>query len=318
VFSGNSDGRFVQALDAASGRVVWQFNTDINVFASPAVANGVVYTGAWDGKVYALDEASGRQLWSFATSGRRIFSSASVSGSRIFFGADDGGIYAVNTSTRASLDKAVFYDSQLAPYTTVAEAKDVFDFLSARGYRAIDAQRLAGYLNERIHDRRRSVVVFAMDVLPSQLGQGAAQSIFRRYLDSGGKVVWIGSPPLLLGGKPLKQVQITDLDRGRAHALLDVSYERGNFDPMTAFVTSDGQEWGLAGSWLSAWPADPESVTSILARDEQGLAACWVRNYGGPPGSGFVQIPLIASPQGAAWNLFSIDVAAQYFPQRGD
>jgi outer membrane protein assembly factor BamB len=318
VFSGNSDGRFVQALDAASGRVAWQFNTGINVFASPSVANGVVYTGAWDGKLYALDEISGRQLWSFATSGRRIFSSASVSGNRIFFGADDGGIYALNTAARQSLDKAVFYDPQLAAYSTVAEAKDVYDFLSARGYTALDAHSIGGYLNARIGDRRESVVVFAMDALPAQLGKGAAQSVLRRYLDSGGKVVWIGSPPLLLGGKPLKQVQITDLDRERARALLGVSYERGTFDPMTAFVTPDGQQWGLAGSWLSAWPADPESVTSVLARDEQGLAACWVRSYGGPPGSGFVQIPLIASPQGVAWNLFSIDVAAQYFPQRGD
>lgn len=315
VFSGNSDGRFVQAVDAATGRTAWQFNTGINVFASPTVANGLVYAGAWDGKLYALDEASGRRLWAFDTFGRRIFSSVAVSQNRVYFGADDGGIYALNTSPQQTFDKAVFYDPQLSGYTTVKNAKDVRDFLVARGYGELDAQSVKGYLASHATSRQRSVVVFAMDVLPTQLTEGGAQSAFRRYLNAGGKVVWIGAPPLLFGGKPIAQVQIADLDRTRPHDLIGVSYERGTFDPMTAFVTHDGQAWGLAGSWLSAWPADPESVTSVLARDEQGLAACWVRNYGGPPGTGFVQIPLIASPQGVAWNLFSIDVAAQYFPE---
>jgi hypothetical protein len=233
---------------------------------------------------------------------------------RVYFGADDGGVYALNTSPQAGLDKAVFYDPLLSGYSTVKNAKDLFDFLTARGYRTLTVQNIDAYLLDRIKSRQRSVVVFAMDVLPEPLTQGGTQSILRRYLAAGGKVVWTGAPPLLFGGKPLADVQIADLDRGRARRLLDVSYERGNFDPMTAFVTPAGQQWGLSGAWLSEWSADPESVTSVLARDEQGLAACWVRNYGGPPGTGFVQIPLIASPQGAAWNLFSIDVVAQYFP----
>ncbi len=44
--------------------------------SSPAVANGVVYVGSWDGKLYALDARTGRNLWSYyianAISGRSL------------------------------------------------------------------------------------------------------------------------------------------------------------------------------------------------------------------------------------------------------
>jgi PQQ-like domain len=297
--------------------VAWQFNTGINVFSSPTVASGVVYTGAWDGKFHALDETSGRELWSFSTFGRRIFSSASVFEGHVYFGADDGGIYALNTSPQRGLDKAVFYDPQRTGYTTIRDPKALRDFLIGRGYRELNPKSIKAYLAARTQDRNPSVVVFAIDVLPAQITDGGTQSVLRRYLNAGGKVVWIGNPPVLWPVKPIDELQIGDLNRSRPQALIGVSYDKSTFDPMTAFVTPEGQKWGLAGSWLSNWSADPESVTSVLARDEQGLAAGWVRNYGGPPGSGFVQIPLIASPQGVAWNLFAIDVAAQYFPERG-
>jgi hypothetical protein len=32
-------------------------------------------------------------------------------------------------------------------------------------------------------------------------------------------------------------------------------------------------------------------VTTVLGVDEWGLAAAWIKRYGGPPGSGFVRVP---------------------------
>src|SRR5437667_157121 len=43
----------------------WDFTTGDAVSASPAVVDGVVYVGSWDGFFYALDAASGTLMWSF-------------------------------------------------------------------------------------------------------------------------------------------------------------------------------------------------------------------------------------------------------------
>ncbi len=307
VFTGNSDGRFIQALDTRTGAIVWQFNAGINVFASPSIAAGVVYTGAWDGQFHALDERTGKELWSFSTLGRRIFSSAAMAGDSTYFGADDGGIYAVRSSATRALARAVFYDASLDGYNTVPQSQALRDFLHARGYQTLDAASLRAFLSRHLHDPGGSVVVSAMDAIPQGID-------IRPYLRAGGKIVWVGNPPTLWSGKPLAKRSLSDLNRTLPRKLIGVSFERGNFDPMTAFVTAEGQRWGLSGSWLSNWSADPQSVSTVLARDEQGLAAAWVRSYGGPPGTGFVQIPMLVSPQNYPLNLFAIAIAAEHLP----
>ena len=55
----------VVALDVASGDLLWQRDLPYYIYSSPAVgANGYVYVGCGDGKLYALDEKSGRIEWS--------------------------------------------------------------------------------------------------------------------------------------------------------------------------------------------------------------------------------------------------------------
>ncbi|MEO8198964.1 MAG: hypothetical protein ABI679_00450 [Gemmatimonadota bacterium] len=55
-------------------------------------------------------------------------------------------------------------------------------------------------------------------------------------------------------------------------------------------MTSSGERWGLAGWWLSTWAIHGDSTLEVLATDENGRAAAWVRRYGGPSGTGFVQL----------------------------
>jgi hypothetical protein len=150
------------------------------------------------------------------------------------------------------------------------------------------------------HGMVRAMVVFGVLLTPCGASQiaTAADGMYRN--------VW--------GFTPLSKRSLSHLDRSRPRNLIGVSYEFGNFDPMTAFVNAVGEQWGLSGSWLSNWSADPQTVTTVLASDEQGLAAAWVRGYGGRAGTGFVQLPLVVSPQGFPLNLFAIAIAAEYFP----
>ena len=47
------------ALNAATGARLWSYTTGNSVYSSPAVANGVVYVGSYDGNVYAFDLSGG-------------------------------------------------------------------------------------------------------------------------------------------------------------------------------------------------------------------------------------------------------------------
>jgi outer membrane protein assembly factor BamB len=80
----------------------WSYTTGGGVFSSPAVANGVVYVGSYDGKLYALDATTGALKWSYATSGI-VFSSPAVANGIVYFGSDDGKLYALNATSGALL-----------------------------------------------------------------------------------------------------------------------------------------------------------------------------------------------------------------------
>jgi outer membrane protein assembly factor BamB len=57
------------------------------------VANGVVYIGSWDHKVYALNAKTGKKLWSYTT-GSSVDSSPAVANGVVYFSPSNGGVYA--------------------------------------------------------------------------------------------------------------------------------------------------------------------------------------------------------------------------------
>src|SRR5438874_342078 len=58
-------GSLINAGNVGLLAPAWDFTTGDAVSASPAVVDGVVYVGSWDGFFYALDAASGTLMWSF-------------------------------------------------------------------------------------------------------------------------------------------------------------------------------------------------------------------------------------------------------------
>jgi eukaryotic-like serine/threonine-protein kinase len=102
VYFGSGDGN-VYALDASSGKKLWQFRTADVVHASPAVSDGIVYIGSWDANFYALDAASGKERWRFRTGKDPaihnqvgIQSSATVADDVVYFGCRDSKLYALD------------------------------------------------------------------------------------------------------------------------------------------------------------------------------------------------------------------------------
>lgn len=292
VFAGSSDAHFAQALDS-SGSERWRFGTDVPVWSSPAVANGIVYFGDAAGRIHAVDRDTGKERWMFRT-GAQVFSSPVIAGDLVIVGSTDGGVYALRTGSGPAIQRAVFFDSTYVKAATVRQPDVAARYLANRGYQTLDAAALAAFLSARIADRAPSTVVFAIDHAPEAIVTAPlAQSLLRRYLEAGGKIVWPGKPPLIF---PMdlatgKYPSMTAMNWSAPNELLGVPHDAALFDMRGARPTPAGLRIGLPARWRDSWSVAPAGVTTALGLDEWGLAAAWIKRYGGAPGTGFVRIP---------------------------
>jgi len=294
VFAPSSDARFIQAVYAKTGVEAWRVPNAAPVWSPPAVAGGLVYIGDFLGNVRALDEKTGKDRWTYRVDGPVLGGAVPVPGA-LLVGSGDGALYALNTTTGEPLKRAVFWDPAFLKATWASGSDAVRDTLQAHGYEVTNAAALEKLLQSAVTNKtaNRTVVVFAMDHVPSQIaGTNPAQGPLRRFLDAGGKVVWSGMPPLLWPRDPQSGNPggYDKMNRPATQSLLGVDYASANFDSVGATPTPEGKIYGLKGWWITAWGVNPAGVTEVLAKDENGLAAAWVKEYGGGPGTGFVMI----------------------------
>jgi outer membrane protein assembly factor BamB len=108
-FGGGPRNRGVGQTDATTtDRLRWTFETDSEVRSSPAVADGTVYVGSDDGRLYALDAATGECEWTFqrregllgSPVDERIRSSPTVDtdAETVYVGSTKGYLYALGTA----------------------------------------------------------------------------------------------------------------------------------------------------------------------------------------------------------------------------
>jgi outer membrane protein assembly factor BamB len=308
LYDASSDAQFVQALDAATGTEKWRYTADSPVWSSPAVSGGFLYVGDFAGRLHAISRADGKRQWLFRT-GSMILSSPVPFGDLVIVGSTDGAVYAVRTAD-AAVQRAVFFDSAYLKAARTEDPGKTATYFARRGYQQMGAAALKGWMEGRITDKAPSTVVFAIEFVPEAIASKPyASSTLRRYLESGGKVVWLGLPPAIWPrdstGQPVQS--LLALDWKGSGELLGVNVDAAIFDPRGVRATAAGIAWGLpAGHYRDAWSVDVKGVTQVLAIDEWGLAAAWVKNYGGAPGTGFVRVP--------ASDPFVAYLAAEYRP----
>jgi hypothetical protein len=98
-----------KAADQKPGTVIWEFQTESKfeessngLSSSPALgADGIVYVGALDDKVYALDGKSGAKKWEFVTKGSGLSSPAIGADGTVYVGSSAGAVYALDWSSGA-------------------------------------------------------------------------------------------------------------------------------------------------------------------------------------------------------------------------
>lgn len=94
--------RVVFALDASSGDELWRYDIPRGswneLWVDPVLANGMVYVGSFNGRMYALDADTGELHWSFAA-GDVVRGPAAVVQDTVYFGSKDHHIYALDATT---------------------------------------------------------------------------------------------------------------------------------------------------------------------------------------------------------------------------
>jgi outer membrane protein assembly factor BamB len=88
----------IHAINSKSGELRWKFETGWGIDSTPTVDDGMVFVGSLDNRFYALDEDSGVLVWCFQCKSA-VHSSPVVYGDLVFFGSDDGIFYALDKKT---------------------------------------------------------------------------------------------------------------------------------------------------------------------------------------------------------------------------
>ena len=93
--SGGGGDHLVTAVDASSGKVIWQGVNYAELYTGPAVGNGLVYFGSDYHTMTALSAATGHGVWQY-TAGDVIESAPAVTSQAVYFASYDQFLYSVS------------------------------------------------------------------------------------------------------------------------------------------------------------------------------------------------------------------------------
>jgi len=88
----------LHAYDAKTGKERWVVSTGAEILASPLVVNGKVIACNGMGNVSAYSTAAGKKLWSFKAADA-VYSSPATASGLVVFGCNDGKVYALDAAT---------------------------------------------------------------------------------------------------------------------------------------------------------------------------------------------------------------------------
>ncbi len=94
IYFGSYD-QHLYAVNAASGKLIWKYQTDGGIVSRPAVSEDAVFVGSEDNRLHVVSSRSGSLMWTYYTKGP-IRSSPYLAHGHVFIGSDDFSIHAIN------------------------------------------------------------------------------------------------------------------------------------------------------------------------------------------------------------------------------
>jgi outer membrane protein assembly factor BamB len=86
----------IYAFHSKDGKAIWSYDYAAAFNSQPVVSGSRVYIGSEDGNLVALDEETGKLLWRYRTKGA-VRGPVANGNDVVYFGSGDGYVYAVNT-----------------------------------------------------------------------------------------------------------------------------------------------------------------------------------------------------------------------------
>jgi outer membrane protein assembly factor BamB len=112
------------ALNAADLTLKWVYETEGSIIAQPLVKDGIVYIGSFDKHLYALDATSGTLKWKFAGN-NWFWTQPVIINDMLYAGCLDGFIYVLNPTTGATIK--IFDNEEIAVVSPFASQPAVFN-----------------------------------------------------------------------------------------------------------------------------------------------------------------------------------------------
>ena len=245
---------YLVALDADTGKRLWRFKAGVNE-SPPLVANGIVYFGTWDGKVYALDAETHKPVWTYQT-GDKVKGGAAFSKGTVYSGSYDGNLYALDGRTGSLRWEAVapsggdFYATPVVAYGRVYAGttdRNVYAFDANTG-ELVWTFATGGFVYSSAAVWKKTVYVGSYDGKLYALNAATGQE--RWSFEADGEIS--GSPTVLAG--------------------------------IVYFSTLGGTTYGLnADSGVEEWLFGDGKYTPIVADRERVYLTGYARVYGFEP-----------------------------------
>ena len=302
LYVGSGSAYIVQAADLRTGREKWRFAVKGAVFGPLALAGDTLLVSDISGRLQGVRTRDGALRWSFPL-GERSFAGPTAHGRTVYCGSDNGVLYALSATDPRPAGppprRIVYWqgDSDPKAFSWFKSGVDAAfrDQLLAAGYERVDADGLRAFLRAQVAAPSRSIVVFADDKMPFDIADPAhGAGLLRRYLDAGGKVALPGPNPLAYLPDP-KTGEIEKVDYAVPRRVFDAPYVQGDnvAGYYASLPTGAGRAQGLREGFVGFMAIEPGAPDVVaLATDEFGKPTAWLKNYGGPRGSGLLQLAL--------------------------
>ncbi|MCK6624336.1 MAG: PQQ-like beta-propeller repeat protein [Anaerolineae bacterium] len=136
--------RGLYALNAASGALVWRYDTELPLGNSPTVAEGVVYVGGYDRKLHVLDALTGTHLWAFSGAKAGFDANPLVVEGKVIVGNRDGAMYAIGAHGTPNQGQQLWKFQTDGPIHLSAAYKDGIVYFAANDNYAYALQASTG------------------------------------------------------------------------------------------------------------------------------------------------------------------------------
>lgn len=191
--------------------------------------------------------------------------------------AQVNGIDEILNEESSSPQKVVFKDTRYRNSWT-GSTDTLVDYLSARNFTPMNADDLGNWMKEKVlsNSAQGTIVVMAQDIVPDTIaGQNSSTALIRKYLDAGGKVIWIGDIPMYYQGR--SDGSIVNWGVSGAQGILGVTHIFDNEGTPVTF-TQDGLDYGLTKQYESVRPLQGTPAVT-LAKGKDGLASAYILRF---------------------------------------